>query len=152
MNHREAGEPAVREATDRLLTAGRLGDLDTLSPMLGNLIAGVSAQRRLLRPVLGQLVATVVSGLERERAEGSPGWHTVELLDDRDTVVGIDSVRPSLRAVLRAVVAALNSESDDARFQLGLVCTDPDPLARLDAIAHVLAWASDVNDVNRSER
>ncbi|MEU3275111.1 hypothetical protein ABZ639_30040 [Saccharomonospora sp. NPDC006951] len=145
MSHGEAGELVVRDVTDRLLAAGRLGDLDTLSPILSNLIAGVSAQRRLLRPVLGELVAAVAAGLKRERTEESTGWHTVELLDAKDTVIGIDSVRPSLRAVLRAVVAALNAESDDARFQLGLVCTDPDPLARLDAIAHVLAWAGDVN-------
>jgi hypothetical protein len=62
-------------------------------------------------------------------------------MDGQENPVVIDELDPALRAVLRAVLAQLNGDDDDARFQLSLVEADPEPLSRLDALWHVLLWS-----------
>lgn len=145
-----AGELRVRSLTDRLLSVARVGDLDGLAAQLATLIGSDAPRRQLFEPVLLELVSTVVTTL-RSRAsrpadpDADPDpdeLYYVDVLDADDEVVDIDEVQPALRAVLRAVLAGLNANAGDVRFQVGLVGEDPDPLARLDAVVHALLWAN----------
>ncbi|WP_026453210.1 hypothetical protein [Saccharomonospora iraqiensis] len=152
----------VRGLTERMLTDLRGDDAEGLATLLASVVAPDAPRRHLLCPLLGELVSMVAHDL-RERAEdgddapgvdgtvgvdgtagGSAGGgtFTAELVDDEDEPFDIDDLDPAVRAVLRAVLAELNDDPGDVRFHLGLIGADPEPLARLDAVWHVLLWAS----------
>ncbi|PRX47207.1 hypothetical protein B0I33_106308 [Prauserella shujinwangii] len=145
MNAGELGVRSVRSLTDRMLTVTRHNDLGVLAGLLGGLVGRRAPQRHLFEPVLFELVAIIVHALRRRADPAATGsqdaMYAVDVLDEADAAVAIDEVQPALRAVLRAVLAALNDDLADARFQVGLVTADPDPLARLDAVFHALLWA-----------
>ncbi len=148
----------VRGLTERMLTDLRGDDAEGLATLLASVVAPDAPRRHLLCPLLGELVSMVARDL-RERAddgadasgvdgtaaepdEVGAGTFTAELVDDEDEPFDIDDLDPAVRAVLRAVLAELNDDPGDVRFHLGLIGADPEPLARLDAVWHVLLWAS----------
>ncbi|WP_019806583.1 hypothetical protein [Saccharomonospora halophila] len=148
----------VRGLTERMLTDLRGDDAEGLATLLASVVAPDAPRRHLLCPLLGELVSMVAGDL-RERAddgteapgvdrtvggseEVGAGTFTAELVDDEDEPFDIDDLDPAVRAVLRAVLAELNDDPGDVRFHLGLIGADPEPLARLDAVWHVLLWAS----------
>lgn len=138
------GELGVHSFTGRMLDVIRRDDTDGLAGLLSDLVGTCAPQRHLFEPVLRELVVVIVRALERRAgtAEAAVGdTYAVDLWDSADGPVAIDQVQPALRAMLRAVLAALNEDSGDSRFQLGLVLDDPDPLARVDALLHALVWA-----------
>lgn len=135
----------VRGLTEQLVEIARRDDVEALAGLLTRVVGPHGD--RLFEPVLAELVASVVRALRRNTGDREPGGtYTADLVDAADNDVDIDEVAPALRAVLRAVLAQLNDEADDARFQLSLVSADPDPLARLDALWHVLLWVSVLDD------
>ncbi|WP_307849786.1 hypothetical protein [Qaidamihabitans albus] len=147
-----AGELGVRSITDRMLSVTRRHDMDMLAELITRLIGRHSPQRHLFEPVLLELVALIGRALQ-DRADRAARdeneMFVVDVLDDSDddcAAVGIDEIQPALRAILRAVLATLNDDGDDARFQVGLVADDPDPLARLDAVVHALRWANGLGE------
>jgi hypothetical protein len=136
----------VRGLAERLVKVVRRDDVEGLSALLTRVVS--PPDDRLYEPVLAELVTAVVRELRRDDAdEGQPrGTYTADLVDADHNDVPIDEVDPALRAVLRAVLAQLNGDVDDARFQLSLVAADPEPLARLDALWHALLWVSVLDD------
>ncbi|MFD2396389.1 hypothetical protein ACFSVJ_05450 [Prauserella oleivorans] len=96
----------------------------------------------MLLELVSTVVATLRSRASRPTDGGEDDLYYVDVLDVDDEPVDIDEVQPALRAVLRAVLAGLNANAGDVRFQIGLVTEDPDPLARLDAVVHALLWAN----------
>ncbi|WP_019816408.1 hypothetical protein [Saccharomonospora saliphila] len=147
MSAPEADAPAL---TERMLEVVAEDDVESLSTLLAAVVAPSSPRGHLLEPVLGELVR-IVTALLRERTGGEamdgPAF-TADLLDTENRPFAIDDVDPALRAVLRAVLARLNGDPGDAAFQLGLVTRDPEPLSRLDAVWHLLLWASVLGDRN----
>ncbi|PXY27571.1 hypothetical protein [Prauserella muralis] len=143
-----AGDVRVRGLAETLLSVARTGDMDALAPLVTRMVGANGPQRHLFEPVLLELVAMIVRILRRrsEYADNEGDLYAVELLDADDRDVGIDQLQPALRATLRAVLATLNADADDARFHVSLVSSDPDPLARLDAVAHALRWANTLDD------
>lgn len=148
----------VRGLTERMLTDLRGDDAEGLATLLASVVAPDAPRRHLLCPLLGEFVSMVARDL-RERADDGEdalgvagtvggadevggGTFTAELVDDEDEPFDIDDLDPAVRAILRAVLAELNDDPGDVRFQLGLIGADPEPLARLDAVWHVLLWAS----------
>lgn len=142
-----SAEADVRGLAERMVTVVRGADFETLAVQLASVVGARAPRRHLFEPLLAELVAIVVRGLEART--GTPrcaGMFTVELRNADDEPVGIDEIDPALRAALRAVLAELNDDPDNARFQTELVAADPDPTARLDAVWHALLWASVLGD------
>ncbi|MEU6646486.1 hypothetical protein ABZ863_28620 [Saccharomonospora sp. NPDC046836] len=136
------GELGVRGLAGQLRQVASSGDLDGLAVLLAQLIGERAPRRHLFQPVLLELIATIVRELQHRVGRRDGALYTVEVFDDDDCLLEIDAVPPALRAMLRAVLAALNDDGAGTRFQVGLVTGDPDPLGRLDAVVHVLRWAN----------
>nr|WP_298176633.1 hypothetical protein [Saccharomonospora sp.] len=144
----------VRDLAERLVDATRDDDVDSLATLLASLVGRHAPRTELYEPVLAEFVAAVVRSLRQrvgdegvndandtDGADSAERVFTVDLVDAEDNPAAVDEIDPALRAVLRAVLAQLNDDVADARFQLSLVGADPEPLSRLDALWHVLLWS-----------
>ncbi|WP_277068755.1 hypothetical protein [Saccharomonospora viridis] len=132
----------VRDLAERLTDATRHDDVDTLAALLASIVDRNAVLAEFYEPVLAKFVVDVARTLRyRFGDEDADNVFTVDLMDGQENPVAIDELDPALRAVLRAVLAQLNGDDDDARFQLSLVEADPEPLSRLDALWHVLLWS-----------
>lgn len=130
-------QDSARELAGQLVDVVDREDFDTLAGLVPRLIGRQAPEHSLLRPLLGELL-TVLAHLVRARSsEISPGdVFSVELTDD----VEVDELPPPLRATLRAVLAELNDDHDNARLHLDFIAADPNPLGRLDALVHLVTW------------
>lgn len=100
----------------------------------------------LLYPALAE-TATAIAEMVRARA-GESGQDTAFRIDVADEygAVDIDELPPALRALLRAVLALLESQTDDARFQLAMAAGAAQAKGRLDALVHGLVCTSSLLD------
>jgi hypothetical protein len=138
---------AGRAVADRLLELVSQDRIDELSAELGELISRHAPRRRLLRPVLTSLAAMAAELVTDSAGPVDERYaFTVDVRDETDDAVELDELRPSLRAMLRAVLALLSEHPEDAGFQLDLVIGDPDPLGRMDAVVHALLWVHGLRD------
>jgi hypothetical protein len=146
----------VRDLTERMVAIVRSEDVDQLAALVSQIVDPRGPRSDLFTPVLAQLVRCLADTLRRraatdpaddaERVSDDPAVFTAELVDTLDDEVAIDELDPALRAVLRAVLAELNGDTESARFQLAFVDADREPLARLDALWHALLWTSMLDD------
>ena len=124
--------------------AGVDAGIDAVSRALPRMIGASAPDAGLFHPLCAELVTTVAQQVRAQAAAGDGDLFTVALTGEGDEDVGIDDVQPPLRAVLRAVLAELNDDSDDAAAQLAFIATDPDPRGQADALVHLVAWAHDL--------
>jgi hypothetical protein len=66
--------------------------------------------------------------------------YAVDLRDEEEFGVPIDELTPPLRATVRALLAELNGQSEDAQFQLGLALGHQTVPTTLDVVVHTLLW------------
>lgn len=135
----------MRRATAQA-TAHRLvhcvldSDADGLTSALETIVADQGDQLRgYVREVVAELIqvaATAVrhtAGIQR----GDLAF-AVDLRDDDNTPVHIDELEPPVRATIRALLADLNDNPEDAAFQLDLVVRQLDPVTGLDTVRRAL--------------
>ncbi|GHF47499.1 hypothetical protein FHX82_001439 [Amycolatopsis bartoniae] len=135
----------VRQLADRLVAVVTDSDHRALSALVLRLLSPQSPDRRLFPPLLAELTAETA---EHIRALAGPGcsedFFTVDLFGDDEAGVEVDELAPPLRATLRAVLAELHDDSENALVQLDFVAQDPNPLGRLDALLHLATWVSEL--------
>ncbi|NIH87446.1 hypothetical protein [Amycolatopsis granulosa] len=143
MSH-ENTQRDVRRLADQLVEDLGRQDFDSVSHLLPRMIGADAPDRDLLRPLCAELVAVIARGvLTRARPDGGDLF-TVALSDEGEGDVPIDDVQPSLRAVLRAVLAELHGDAAGVATQLEFIAADPDPSGQVDALVHLVAWAQDL--------
>ncbi|TLW91233.1 hypothetical protein FFT09_18410 [Saccharomonospora piscinae] len=142
----------ARGTTERLLAAARRDDVAELAAVLATVVRSRGERDGLVEGVLAELVAAVSASLGRRAGAPARGdVFTADLTDADDEALAVDELDPALRAVLRAVLAQLNGDPDDSRFQIGLVRADPEPLSRLDALWHALLWVTLLEDADSGD-
>ncbi|GAA5152506.1 MULTISPECIES: hypothetical protein [Amycolatopsis] len=135
----------VRQLADRLVEVVAAGDHGALAALVPRLLGGQSPERRLFPPLLAEFAAEVAWRLRAHAGAVRPeDVFVVDLTGDDEDGVPVDELPPPLRAVLRAVLAELNDDSENSLLQLEFVARDPDPLGRLDALLHLVWWVSDL--------
>lgn len=130
----------VRELAERMLSLARAKDLSTLAVLIGRLVGKHAPQRHLLRPLLLELVGHTVESIPAQRGADPREVFVADLSDEQGAGVEVDEVDPALRAMLRAVLAALNGSGEDVVHQVDLVVDDRDPVAKSNAVVHGLLW------------
>jgi hypothetical protein len=93
------------------------------------------------RLIVGQLVSAAAQMmLLRVGTPPRDVIYAVDLRDDDEFMVPIDELTPPLRATVRALLAELNGEPDDAAFQLDLALCQQTVATTLDVVVHSLLW------------
>jgi hypothetical protein len=138
---------AGRVAGD-LIHLARCRKIDKLSDALVDLVVRTGDDHGgLLRAVVDELVATSVRVLlTRCGHPGGGELFTVAICDAAGDGAPIDDLEPAVRAVLRAVLAALNGDQDDAAYQIDLALGAGSTQERLRALTHCLGWAIELLD------
>jgi hypothetical protein len=134
----------VRRLADELVGSVDRQDFRTLSRLLPALAGTGSPQRFLLKPLLAELVGATAALIRADSRPAEDELFTVGLIDEANTEIEIDEVKPPLRAMLRAVLAELNEDHEGTACQIDFAVTDPQPLGRLDALVHLLSWVHDL--------
>lgn len=129
--------------------------LDSDADGLSNALETVADQGEQLRPYVREVVAeliqvaaTAVRGVAGTLEETA---FAIDLRDENDNRLSIDELTPQVRATVRALLADLNGNSEDAAFQLDLVVRELDPLVGLDTVRRALTmtvallkWTGDI--------
>lgn len=136
----------VRDLAERMLELARIKDLSTLAVLIGRLVGKRAPQRHLLRPLLLELVGHTAQAVPTQRGVQAREVFVADLSDEYGDGVEVDEVDPALRAMLRAVLAALNGAGDDVVDQIDLVVDDRDPVAKSNAVVHGLLWVNQLTD------
>jgi hypothetical protein len=132
----------VRELAGRMLELARAKDLSTLAVLIGRLVGKRAPERHLLRPLLLELVGHTAEAIPTQRGSHPREFFVADLSDQHGDGVEVDEVDPALRAMLRAVLAALNGATGDVVDQIDLVVDDRDPVAKSNAVVHGLLWVN----------
>ncbi|GHF22121.1 hypothetical protein GCM10017786_65460 [Amycolatopsis deserti] len=143
MSH-EHTQRDVRRLAGRLVDDLGRHDLTAVSRALPRMIGRDAPEAALLRPLCAELVTVIAREVRARAAPGGADLFTVVLSDEGDEGVPIDDLQPPLRAVLRAVLAELNHDSDGLDAQLEFIAGDPDPCGQIDALIHLVSWAHDL--------
>jgi hypothetical protein len=127
----------ARAGARELVRVTRDGDTDSVFEALRRLTEeGVDT-----RMIVGQLVAAAAEMmLLRVGDQPDDVTYAVDLRDDEEFGVPIDDLAPPLRATVRALLAELNGEPDEADFQLRLALHDHTTTNTLDVVVHSLLW------------
>jgi hypothetical protein len=131
----------IRARARALVVLARDGDTAGLVDALDQ----VSVERAVGGPGAHQIVSELISAaveMVSKRAGEMPA-HTlfaVDIRDEGDEAIAIDHLDPPLRATIRALLAELNGNPEDARFQLELALRDIDAEATLEVVVHALLW------------
>jgi hypothetical protein len=117
--------------------------LDSDPDGLTNALETVVDQGDQLRPYVRDVVAELIqvaSTAVRDNAGSDRGdlAFAVDLRDDDNSSVSIDELSPPVRATIRALLADLNGNPEDASFQLDLAVRQLDPMAGLDTVRRAL--------------
>lgn len=104
-------------------------------------------EAELTREVADLLLAADAEMLRalRERLCVGPNLQ-LELIDDANRPLDIESVDLPLRCALRALLAAAWGDDDSCRIQLGLMFGESDAEMRRVVLAHILGWTADIVD------
>ncbi|OXM71385.1 MULTISPECIES: hypothetical protein [Amycolatopsis] len=143
MSH-ENTQRDVRRLAGRLVDDLGRQDLTAVSRALPRMIGADAPEAGLLRPLCAELVTVIAREVRARAAPEGADLFTVELSDEGDAGVPIDELQPPLRAVLRAVLAELNHDTDGVDAQLEFIAGDPDPCGQIDALIHLVSWAHDL--------
>ena len=131
---------ATAQATaHRLVHCVLDSDADGLTNALETVVDQGDQLRPYVRDVVAELIQVAATAV-RDTA-GAPGGETafaVDLRDDDNTSVSIDELAPPVRATIRALLADLNGNAEDASFQLDLAVRRLDPLTGLDTVRRAL--------------
>jgi hypothetical protein len=147
----------MRRATAQA-TAHRLvhcvldSDADGLSSALETVVDQGEELRPYIRDVVAELTQVAATAVRHTAGrEGGNLAFAVDLRDDEETRVSIDELAPPVRATIRALLAELNGNSEDAAFQLDLVVRQLEPETGLDTVRRALTmtvallqWTGDV--------
>lgn len=136
----------VRDLTERMLGLARGKDLSTLAALIGRLVGKRAPERHLLRPLLLDLVGHTVQAIPAQRGSHPREIFVADLSDEHGDGAEVDEVDPALRAMLRAVLAALNGATGDVVDQIDLVVADRDPVAKSNAVVHGLLWVNQLTN------
>ncbi|WAL66894.1 hypothetical protein ORV05_03570 [Amycolatopsis cynarae] len=138
-------QPNARRLADQLIDVVENRDFDGLAGLVPQVVGSRAPESHLFRPLLAELVVAVAE-LIRLRT-GTSEVHetfTVGLFDEGNRALDIDELQPPLRAMLRAVLAELNGDAEDARIQLEFAASDPDVAGRVDALLHLARWVREL--------
>ncbi|GAB3467977.1 hypothetical protein [Actinophytocola sediminis] len=135
----------MRRATAAQATAHRLVHcvLDSDADGLSKALETVADQGEQLRPYVRDVVAELIqvaATAVRDTAGTASGEiaFAVDLRGEDDTQLSVDELAPPVRATVRALLADLNGNQEDAAFQLDLVVRKLDPLTGLDTVRRAL--------------
>jgi hypothetical protein len=124
----------------RLISLVRTGELDAVVGSLSMLSYAGPAHRERLRQILATLIeaiATMVTG--KADSMDMTGAFTVDLRRDDQSAVGIDSLDPPVRAIIRAILAQVNDHPEDADDQIGFAVAGGRQ-ATIEAVVLALRW------------
>lgn len=138
-------QPNVRRLADQLIDVVENQDLDRLAGLVPQVVGTRAPESHLFRPLLAELVLAVAELVRSRTGTTDPQeTFTVGLFDEGDGALDVDELPPPLRAMLRAVLAELNSDPEDARIQVEFAAADPDVTGRLDALLHLARWVREL--------
>ncbi|WP_051385996.1 hypothetical protein [Actinokineospora inagensis] len=130
-----------RGVARRLVAVTRGGDLDprTQTGAL-DVLAGPDHRDRLAAVLRELVVATADMMLCRAESSGPDKAFVLDLRDDTGDVVDVDRLDPPVRALVRALLAQLNSRFDDVDLQLELALRDDPRFDPVDVLVLALLW------------
>ena len=128
----------ARGTARQLVNQTRIGDLDTVSLMV-RLLAD-PGQRSQLRVVLAELLRASAAMVLRQVGDDDPDCSIVLDLRRADgSTVDIDSLRPEVRAMVRALLAEAHGHAEDTDAQVDLALAGT-PTGLTEGITMVLMW------------
>lgn len=123
--------------------------LDELSDELKSLTQDDAPRRPMLRHLLAELATTLAQLIRARIGPLAPDEVlTIQARSDTGERITVDELDPSIRAMLRAVLALVDGRFDDAATQIGFAADDPEPLGRVDAVLEALLWIDALLDVD----
>jgi hypothetical protein len=132
----EQAQAGARE----LVYVAKDGDTESIYGVLRR-VTGDSPGGPDARLIVGQLVAAAAQMmLLRVGTPPTDVTYAVDLRDDDEFMVPIDELTPPLRAAVRALLAELNGQPEDAAFQLDLALCQQTVSTTLDVVVHTLLW------------
>lgn len=131
----------ARGVARQLVAVTRGGALESPLPDGPLELLGDPDQRTRLRAVLRELVsATATMMLNRAEYPLNDHAYLLDLRDAEGVPVRIDDLSPPVRALVRAVLAELNGNPEDAEDQLDLAIHPDERYDPLDVLILALLW------------
>jgi hypothetical protein len=130
----------ARTTARSLVNQARIGDLGSAAQAIRALADPGGPDRERLRRMLAELLSAAATMVLRQT--GGTGPDTAVVLDLRrfdGSTVGIDDLRPEVRAVVRALLAEVNNHGADTGTQLDLALKG-DVEGLVDGVILVLLW------------
>jgi hypothetical protein len=126
-----------RRLARHLMELIRDGDDDG---MVGEM-ARLTDNRPEARLVLGEYLAALAE-MMRDAADpdSTDPFFALELSNDDGSAIDIDTMRPPVRAAVRALLGELNGHPEEAEFQLRLALREPSMDVTVDVFSHMLMW------------
>lgn len=143
MSH-ENTQRDVRRLADRLVDDVGRQDFAAVSRLLPRMIGVDAPEQGLLRPLCAELVSVIARAVSARATPDGGDLFTVALAGEADEDVPIDDLQPPVRAVLRAILAELNQDTEGVVTQLEFITADPDPGGQVDALIHLVSWAHEL--------
>ncbi|MCP2274243.1 hypothetical protein [Actinokineospora diospyrosa] len=130
-----------RGVARRLVAVTRGGELDpsTRSGAL-DVLAGDDHRDRLAAVLRELVIATADMMLCRAESTGPDKAFVLDLRDDSGGPVDVDTLDPPVRALVRALLAQLNSSPQDLDLQLDLAMHDDPRFDPVDILVLALLW------------
>lgn len=129
----------ARERTRALMRQLTNDDIDGMAGATADLVADEGGDRELFFAVLVEITNACAQLIEASASISGPDTaYVVDITSSDGSEVAIDELPAALRALLRAILARLEQQHDDQRWQLGMAVRDPELRGRLHALTHGL--------------
>ncbi|XDK88869.1 hypothetical protein R1X32_09975 (plasmid) [Rhodococcus opacus] len=122
-------------------------DTGRLAAAVWQVVRADGPQRHLMPPLLMQLATTAATLVRVRIGTDDPGDVFWVRLHDGRTVLEIDDVPATTRAMLRAVLALLADHPDDARIHVRAIVDSADPLDQAAAACEAVLWIHNLTDL-----
>ncbi|ALG09028.1 hypothetical protein [Kibdelosporangium phytohabitans] len=130
-----------RSRIRHLVGVMRAGDDESLVLEMARLTADRADDGRESHVIVSELISALATMmLTASGTSEEDNVYGLELTGDDDSLLDIDETSPPVRAAVRALLAQLNTHTDEARFQVELALQDTGLKATIEVLAHVLLW------------
>ncbi|HEV2783080.1 MAG TPA: hypothetical protein VGX25_27175 [Actinophytocola sp.] len=130
----------ARATAGRLVTLARAGEWDAVRGSLSLLAYAGGGPQERLRHIVGELVeASASMVMWRAAGMGLSGTFSADLRRADESLIDIDGVDPPVRALIRAMLAAVNGCPEDAADQVALALAGGQQ-ASVEVVVLALKW------------
>jgi hypothetical protein len=130
----------ARATAGRLVMLARAGEWDAVTGSLSLLSYAGGRRQERLRLVLRELIdASALMVVGRAEAMGLSGTVSADLRRGDESAVDIDGIDPPVRALIRAMLAAVNGYPEDATDQVALALAGGQR-ASVEVVVLALKW------------